>query len=78
MITKSKFVIVGKEGCVWCDKTKALFHDRDIEFLYIEAKDTLRDFLIGSNLITVPQVFNDGHLIGGHEETVLWMEKHYG
>lgn len=74
---KWKWVIVGKEGCVWCEKTKKLLHDHDIEFVYMEAKDSLREFLINNNLITVPQVYANGWLVGGHEDTELWLNAHW-
>lgn len=76
VITRSNWVIVGKEGCVWCSKTIDLFQKRHIEFTYINAKDSLRDFMVCSNLLTVPQVFENGELIGGHEDIVDYFELH--
>jgi glutaredoxin len=68
-----KIVVVGKPGCVWCDRTKNLLHHYDVEFTYIEAKGEMRDFLVANNLLTVPQVFDEGKLIGGHDTLAVYL-----
>ncbi len=70
------WVVVGKGRCVWCDKVKSLLHDRHIDFLYIDALEEkgVRDFLIGQNLMTIPQVYFDGDRIGGYEHTLAYLE----
>lgn len=75
MKDEEKWVVVGKPNCIWCFKTMAALDAAGIEFEYIEAKGDLRDFLKLNNLFTVPQVWVNGHHIGGHEDVVKVLEK---
>lgn len=71
-----KWVILMKEDCKWCRLVKQLLHDNDIEFLALDVNDKpgLRDFLIGSRLPTVPQVYKNGNRIGGYDQTRIYLE----
>jgi len=68
--------IVTREGCPFCSKAKALLLEKDICFNEIKKESgvdaiTLRG-LTGRK--TYPQLFIEGELIGGYEETVKYFE----
>jgi glutaredoxin len=64
-----KFVILTKPECHWCDKAKAALQQAEIPYfeLNIYEKTDLQVFMIQSGLVTVPQVYRNGHRIGGYE-----------
>jgi glutaredoxin len=71
-------VIYSKDNCPWCSKIKKEFVDRNIEFVEkVLNKDyTIEEFktLVNDPSVkTVPQVFIDGTRIGGHDDTVRWL-----
>lgn len=67
-----KFVILGRENCTYCTMVKTLMDSAGITYEYRDISDSLdlKWFLVTSGLTTVPQVFVDGILIGGYQETV--------
>lgn len=65
-----KWVVVGKPNCIWCSKTMDTLDASGIPYAYLEAKTDLRDFLVLNDLHTVPQVWVNGFLIGGHEDVL--------
>lgn len=64
------WVILTKQGCVWCDKAKELMDKKigDYTEMDIFSSTGLMSFLKASGLNTVPQIFQDGHLIGGYKD----------
>lgn len=64
------WVVIGREGCVWCERAEALLRENGFIPLYLSITDNegLREFLRGSDLRTVPQVYRNGHRVGGFEE----------
>jgi glutaredoxin len=65
-----KWVILGRPECPWCDKVSALLYNKGIIHIYMNVeKGGLNHFLTNCGLSTVPQVFMNGFLIGGYDET---------
>jgi len=64
------WVVIGQNGCGWCEKALLLLKGLGIEPLYLNSSEhpPIREFLKGSGLKTVPQVFRNGDRIGGFEE----------
>lgn len=69
--------VYGKQGCVYCDRTKTLLDDNDVDYCYYDIthrKDTLESLLAETkafNHRTYPFVFRDGkprEFIGGFTE----------
>lgn len=62
------FVLFTMPDCHWCKKAKELLTERDEKYVEFDITQhpILREFLVANNLTTVPQVFNDGLLIGGY------------
>lgn len=78
-MASDKWVVLGKPECPWCRKVESLLHDYDIEFVYMNIIGTeLHQFLINSGLETVPQVFCNGQIIGGYENTASELAWEYG
>lgn len=74
----SKWVVLGKPECPWCTKVETLLHDHDIEFVYMNVLGTdLYQFMINCGLLTVPQVYRDGSLVGGYEDTEAYLSEMY-
>jgi glutaredoxin len=71
----NNWVIIGRDGCSWCTKADALLREHGFipMYLNISEHDALLEFLRGSDLRTVPQVFNNGNLIGGYEQLKLFL-----
>lgn len=72
----SKWVIIGREKCKWCDEAKKLMSSHGIHYTYLDIKqfDGLLAFLTLSGLNTVPQVFYNGVNIGGYSDLKRTME----
>lgn len=77
-------VIYSKPNCPWCVKAKELMNRLGIKYdEKILEQDYTRDYLrllVPENLpLTVPQIFVDGHRIGGYEDFAEWCDNHgYG
>jgi len=68
------FNIITKDYCPWCDKVKDFIQEQG--FTYDEwkpDKDTLSKMARFFNFKTVPQIFYKGRLIGGYEDTVMFI-----
>lgn len=79
-----KIEIYSKPNCTWCVKAKELmarlhlqYQEKVLDVDY--TREELRS-LIGEHLpLTVPQVYVDGHRVGGYEDLVEWCDAHgYG
>jgi glutaredoxin len=66
-----KVVVLGRSNCVWCERVKDLLRTYGVTFADFNIIDCpeLIAFLQASGLTTVPQVFVDGQLVGGYQET---------
>lgn len=62
--------VFGKPVCPFCLKAKKLLERKGCDFEYIDiTQDELaREFIEESGYPTVPVVYHEGVLIGGHEE----------
>lgn len=78
-MNEDKWVIIGRPECTYCEKIWDYFEGKEIEFTYFNVREELsiRDFLRASGLTTVPQVFLNGFLIGGCDDTMKYIEKFY-
>lgn len=65
------YTIIGyAEGCRPCNQAKDLLRERGLsfEFYPVEEHPVLKRFVVGYGATTLPQVFLNGHLIGGRDE----------
>lgn len=69
-MVEDKWVILGQKDCVYSDKVQTMFNNLGLNYTYYDVTDTsLKYFLRDSGLTTVPQVFLNGFIIGGYEDT---------
>lgn len=73
--------IYTRDNCVWCVRAKELFALHQINYkeykLNVDyTKDELIDIIKRSVNVTVPQILVDGHLVGGYDNLVQYMEDH--
>jgi glutaredoxin len=71
------YVIIGKPNCKYCDSAKKILNIHNEEYVYFEASlsphgEAFKNFIMANNLKTVPQVWLNGHYIGGFEQ----LERH--
>ena len=68
---EGKWVILGTNNCVYCKKVETMFHNLGVTYIYynIDPNPVLKDFVRSCGLTTVPQVYLNGYLIGGYDET---------
>ncbi len=71
MTTQPKIVIYGNESCAYCAAARMLFTKKGHRFddINVSGDDERRaemERLAGSR--SVPQIFIDGHLVGGFDE----------
>lgn len=69
--------VFSRPGCVFCARAKGLLNDAGIEFeeLLLNRDYTDRTLRAVSDRTSYPQVFVNGHHIGGSEEVVAWLER---
>lgn len=61
-------IIYGKNNCPYCDHAKNFFNDQHIPYTYYntsEDEDKLNEMLSKTKGRTFPQIFINGHEIGG-------------
>ena len=73
--------IYTRDNCVWCVRAKELFALHQINYkeykLNVDyTKDELIDIIKRSVNVTVPQILVNGHLVGGYDNLVQYMEDH--
>lgn len=70
--TPDSITIFSKEGCPFCEETKAILNTQGKQYSEVVLSDALRQktlsAITGSNRPTAPQIFINGKLIGGLEE----------
>jgi glutaredoxin-like protein len=66
--------ILTRDGCQYCAQAKSLLDERGIDYGELPLAHKVRNKALGaiSGAQTVPQVFFNGHLIGGFEELKHW------
>lgn len=68
---ENRYTIIGyANGCKPCAEAKKLLEERgeSFEFYPVEEHPVLKRFVLGYGAKTLPQVFLNGHLIGGRDE----------
>ncbi len=73
MIKSCEIEIYTLEWCPYCEKAKALLKSKDVSYKEYdigkeEVKEEMRERTDGAK--TVPQIFIDGHLVGGYDDLV--------
>lgn len=82
-----KIVIYSKPNCNWCVKSKELMNKLHMSFeekiLDVDyTRNELREMVYGdlamsmTPTLTVPQIYVDGHRIGGYEDFAEWCDNH--
>ncbi|MDG4868295.1 glutathione peroxidase [Guyparkeria sp. 1SP6A2] len=70
-------MLFSRKGCPFCARAKGMLHDAELEFDEIVVGDdvNLRALRAVTQTEMVPQVFVDGQLIGGSDETQQWLKQ---
>ncbi|MBG0753938.1 glutaredoxin domain-containing protein [Vibrio cidicii] len=78
-------IVYGKATCPYCVKAKKRLDDAGIEYLYHDVvKESAALYrmipevkaIIGEKTpVTVPQIWLEGHYIGGYDQLQLWLEQ---
>jgi len=66
-----RWVLITQQKCSPCTEAKAMLWERDIPYAEFDIAEhpSLKSFLVNSfDKPTTPQVFVNGHLIGGRDE----------
>lgn len=68
--------VYSKNNCPYCDMAKRLLDSNNVpyEVINIEENTDGRQFLAEQNLRSVPQIYNNGTLIGGFDKLKAWFE----
>ena len=69
--------VFSRPGCVFCARAKGMLADAGIEFeeLVLNRDYTDRTLRAVSDRTSYPQVFVNGHHIGGSDEVAAWLER---
>jgi len=77
------FRIYSKDDCIFCEKAKALFREKNIEYMEFKlGSDYGREYLLSlvskylqsGQKLTVPQIFLDNTYIGGYNELEKYLQ----
>ena len=65
-----EYLILGKSGCFYCNKAKALLTQKGLTFEYVDVEQDLEALgkIVDSGWNTVPQIFKGGSHLGGYEQ----------
>lgn len=79
-LTKKGIEIFTKENCVWCVKAKELMKNLSINYTEYKLgedyeKEDLQELLGKEKRLTVPQIYVNGHHIGGYEDFAQYAEE---
>jgi glutaredoxin len=80
-VPQNGWKVFTKENCNYCKKTKLLVSEAEYvvcdEYLKNDRDYFLKkmDLLTGTQHRTFPMVFHDGSFVGGHTETVIYLDK---
>jgi glutaredoxin len=68
----SKWVVLKQDNCIYCTKALKLLEDLGIEaeVIDISTAPQIKDFMKACGLTTVPQIYEEGYLIGGYDDLV--------
>lgn len=64
------YTVYGKDNCANCDKAKMLLDMKSCQYEYVDIVKNIdkAEYLRNHGFRSVPQIFNNGHHIGGYEE----------
>ena len=69
--------VLTKPGCPFCARAKEALHAHGVAFLEVPLEDAVRGralcAIAGEGVKTVPQLFVDGHPVGGSEQIDAWL-----
>jgi len=73
--TPDQVVVFSKVGCPFCAKAKQLLSDKGYEYIDLPLDNKVRGKVLGavSGVMTAPQVFINGKLIGGAEQLETYL-----
>ncbi len=69
----SRYTIFGHDACGFCRQAKQLLEEKELKYRYVDihkegiTKDALSQ-LIGKEVYTVPQIFEDKRYVGGFDD----------
>ena len=71
------FSMITKQGCIHCERARKMLNARGMKYEEVELsrKLTTRSLRAISGGSTTPQVFSEGHLIGGADDLEAYLEK---
>ena len=83
------FIVYTTNHCGWCTRAKKLLNDNGITYTEVEVTSEnskelakliseARGTKMSELHLTVPQIFFDGVLIGGHDDLVEWIKGYEG
>jgi len=77
LIEQEGWTVLGRPGCVWCDRVKELLTDREKKFTYVDISQVegAVEHLVANGIKTVPQVYHYGVRIGGYEQTKIYLRE---
>lgn len=73
----SKFVVISMPNCVWCQRAIKLLEENGLAYEKYDIKENnvMGEFIKSAGFTTVPQIFTDGKLIGGHDSLVAYLNE---
>ena len=65
-----KLVLITRKTCIYCDKAKELITKKGDDYVEydIDDKPDFKEFLKANKLFTVPQIYFEGHHVGGYDD----------
>lgn len=70
-MTKQNWVMFGRQGCEYCVMANDLLkrNGQDVKYFDVRQEPVLKEFMELSGMpMTVPQLFLNGHWMGGYED----------
>jgi glutaredoxin len=69
--------LITKEGCIWCERAKALFKERGEDFVVYDHKEhpMIMKLMLEVCPKRFPQIWYNGTYIGTYENLVKWFEE---
>ena len=72
-------VVWTQPNCSWCTKVCEYLADMKLEFRKIDITEPnsahIKGVMLATGIDTVPQVWDDGVLVGGYENTTFWYDQ---
>lgn len=70
------YEIYTTQYCGWCQRAKALLRQHGSEYREVDVTDDVtlqQDIAARTGRKTVPQIFREGHYIGGYDDLVKYL-----